>query len=47
MSDVQTCAQHGFKIGATIKVVSLSLGINVEVCDALLNEFGGKQETLW
>ncbi|XP_071897600.1 complement component C8 beta chain isoform X1 [Anas platyrhynchos] len=40
LSDVQKCAQHGFKIGATIKVVSLSLGINVEGCDALLNEIG-------
>lgn len=46
MSDVQKCAQHGFKFSGTIKAVSLNLGINVEGCKSLLKEIGGKLETL-
>lgn len=45
MSDVQKCAQHGFKVGGTIKAVSLILGINVEGCKSLLKEIGGECET--
>ncbi|XP_048801936.1 complement component C8 beta chain [Lagopus muta] len=40
MSDVQKCAQHGFKVDGTIKAVSLNLGINVEGCKSLLKEIG-------
>lgn len=46
MSDVQKCAQHSFKIGGTIKAVSLILGVNVEGCKSLLKEIGGKSEPL-
>ncbi|NXX86517.1 CO8B protein, partial [Urocolius indicus] len=40
LSDVQKCAQHGFNIGARIKLVYLRLGINEAACISLLKEVG-------
>ncbi|NXU48825.1 CO8B protein, partial [Turnix velox] len=40
LSDVQKCAQRGFNIGANIKSVYVSLGINAAGCDAILKEIG-------
>ncbi|NXJ62060.1 CO8B protein, partial [Rostratula benghalensis] len=40
LSDVQKCAQYGFNIGALIKVVYVSVGMNVAGCKALLKEVG-------
>ncbi|NXV48989.1 CO8B protein, partial [Uria aalge] len=45
LSDVQKCAQHGFSIGGSIRVVYLKLGITVAGCKSLLKEIGGKTGT--
>ncbi|KAG8132462.1 hypothetical protein E2320_010313 [Naja naja] len=38
--DVQACTQHGVKIGVTVKVVSVTAGITVGGCNAILEEIG-------
>ena len=42
LKDVQTCAKHDFKIGATIKVVYLRLGVSEAKCSDILNEIKGE-----
>ncbi|ETE67056.1 Complement component C8 beta chain, partial [Ophiophagus hannah] len=38
--DVQACTQHGVKVGVTIKKVSVSAGITIGGCNAILKEIG-------
>ncbi|XP_038608610.1 complement component C8 beta chain [Tachyglossus aculeatus] len=40
LSDVQSCMQKGFKVGAAIKGVYVSVGASGERCQAILREIG-------
>nr|XP_006133557.1 complement component C8 beta chain [Pelodiscus sinensis] len=40
LSDIQSCVNHGFKVGANIYGVYISLGMSVAGCNAVLKEIG-------
>ncbi|NXB41265.1 CO8B protein, partial [Eulacestoma nigropectus] len=40
LSDVQKCAQKGFNVGVSLRVVSVGLGVDSAGCKALLKEIG-------
>lgn len=42
LEDYKRCTQAGLKVGANIKGVYVSLGVEGGSCNALLNELGGE-----
>lgn len=42
LTDYKSCTQSGFKVGANIYGVYVSVGFQGGSCDGLLNEMGGK-----
>lgn len=42
LKDVRSCAMNGFKIGAAIKAVYVSLGVSVGSCQGILKEIKGE-----
>ncbi|KAF6107758.1 complement C8 beta chain [Phyllostomus discolor] len=44
LADVHACAQAGFKIGAAMKVVYLSLGVSLATCTGILREINDRNK---